>query len=103
MLFSSKNIPQLDRYSMQERHQILSIAGEKLTTPEKLIINIIKLCVLIPPFIMFARLEGLMLLLPIILLIAAYLLVMRPCNLFFQKKHITNAIAQFEKHSNKIE
>lgn len=103
MIFSSKNIAQLDKYSIQERSEILAIAGEKLTTPEKLIVNLIKLCVLIPPFIMFARLEGAILILPIILLIASYLLVMRPCNLFFQKKHITNAIVQFEKNTNQIE
>lgn len=97
MIFSSKNISQLDKYSMQDRQEILSIAGSKLSTPEKLILNIIKLCVLIPPFIMFARLEGLMLAMPIVLLIAAYLLIMRPSRLYFQKKHIAKAIIQFDK------
>lgn len=97
MIFSSKNIPQLANYSFKEKHQILQIAGEKITTPQKLILNLIKLCVLVPPFIMFARYEGVMLILPGALLVGAYFLIMRPSTLYFQHKHIDKALLQFNQ------
>ena len=100
MIFSSNNIPELAEYSIKERQQILAIASGKLITPQKLILNIIKLCVLIPPFIMLARLDNWLLFLPLAFFLGGYFLIMKPISMFFIKKHITKAITQFEKLKN---
>lgn len=100
IIFSSNNLSQLKDYSMKERQVILSMASDKLITPQKLVINIIKLLILIPPFIMVARLDSWMLFLPLIFVLAGYFLIMRPINLYFLKQHLSQAINQFERQKN---
>lgn len=82
---------------MQERQIILSMASDKLITPQKVVINIIKLLVLVPPFIMLARLDSWALFIPLIFVLVGYFLVMRPINLMFIRSHLPKAIALFER------
>lgn len=97
ILFSSNNISILSHYSLKERQQILSIANEKLITPQKLILNLIKLIILIPPFIMIARLDTWLLFVPLFFVLAGYFLLMRPISLYFLTKHLPKAIKDFER------
>ncbi len=97
-IFSSNDISVLQSYSLKERQQILALANQKLITPQKLVLNLIKLAILIPPFIMVARLDNWLLFLPLIFVLAGYFLVMRPISLLFAIKHLPKAIKDFERN-----
>lgn len=97
LYFSTNKIPELAEYNIQQRQAILAIAQSKLNAPEKLILNIIKLCLLIPPFLFIANLQGLALFTSIIIVLVAYFIVLRPVMLIFSQKHIATAIKQYEK------
>lgn len=97
ILFSSNNLPELGNYSLQDRQYILALASEKLITPQKLVLNIIKLLILIPPFIMLARLDSWWLFAPLCFVLIGYFLIMRPISLYFIKQHLPAAIKKFEK------
>lgn len=101
IILSSNNLPELSNYSVKQRQSILAIASEKLITPQKLILNIIKLFVLFPPFIILARLDSWLLFLPLGFVLIGYFLVMRPISLYFLRKHLPKAIKQFEKSEEK--
>lgn len=100
IIFSSNNLPELQQYSVKERQQILAIASNKLVTPQKLILNLIKLFILIPPFIMIARLDTWLLFIPLIFVLVGYFVLMRPISLYFLRAHLPNAIKQFTSNQN---
>lgn len=93
--FSSANIRELDRFSVREKRQIIELAVNQLQAPEKLLLNIIKLFILIPPFILLARIDSWWSLLPIILFLSGYFIFVRPITLWFAVKHIDTAIKKF--------
>lgn len=97
IIFSSNNIAELREFSIKERQIILALASNKLITPEKLVINIIKLMVLLPPFFMLVKLDSWQMFIPLIFVLIGYFLVMRPINLYFLNKHIPKAIEQFQR------
>lgn len=53
--FSTKHIPELQDVPLTERIQLLETASTKLTIPEKTLLNILKLCVIAPFFILLLR------------------------------------------------
>ena len=59
LYLASNKIPALSEYNIQQRQAILAIAQTKLSAPQKFILNIIKLFLLIPPFFFIANLQGL--------------------------------------------
>jgi hypothetical protein len=95
--FSSNKIPALHDFSLHQRQAILALAQAKLSAPEKFILNIIKLSLLIPPFLFIANLQGFALAASIALVLIAYFLLLRPIMLFFAQKHLDKAIAQYQK------
>ncbi|GLX81324.1 DUF6170 family protein [Thalassotalea eurytherma] len=101
--FSTAQIKELAPYSLAERRKIIELANNKLQAPEKLAINLLKLLVLIPPFIALARIDSWWLMLPIFALLAGYFLVMRPVSFWFIDKHLAGAIKQFERSRDKTE
>ncbi|MBT1450690.1 hypothetical protein KJ365_07320 [Glaciecola sp. XM2] len=52
---STKNIPGLENKSLPERMDILEQAAKKMTVPEKTLLNIIKLLVIVPVFALLLR------------------------------------------------
>lgn len=52
---STKNIPQLKGLSVTERMAVLESAASKMTIPEKTLLNIIKLIVIVPIFALLLR------------------------------------------------
>jgi len=52
---STKNIPQLKGLSVTERMAVLESAAKKMTIPEKTLLNIIKLLVIVPTFTLVLR------------------------------------------------
>lgn len=95
--FSSNKIPALQDFSLHQRQAILILAQAKLSAPEKFILNIIKLLLLIPPFIFIANLQGLALAASIAVVLSAYFIILRPIMLFFSQKYLDKAIAQYKK------
>lgn len=55
LYFSTKRIPQLRDLSLQQRLDALRKAENKLTPPEKLILNLCKLAIIIPIFVFILR------------------------------------------------
>ncbi|MEP1447587.1 MAG: DUF6170 family protein [Paraglaciecola sp.] len=51
LYFSTKNIPQLQHLPLTERLAAIQIAQSKLIGPEKLLLNILKMLVVIPIFV----------------------------------------------------
>ena len=94
---SSNSITELDSFSIREKQMILRLAMEKMTVPQKLIINLLKLVLLIPPFLYLANLNLGMLAISMIIVTAAYVFVMRPVSLSFAVSHLPAAIKQFER------
>ena len=97
MYFSSNKIPALHSFSIHQRQAILTLAQAKLSAPEKLLLNVIKLLLLIPPFFFIANLQGFSMVVAIVIVLCAYFIVLRPIMLFFSLKHLDNAIAQYQK------
>lgn len=95
--FSSNKIPELADFNVQQRQAILALAQNKLAAPEKLILNIIKLFLLIPPFLFIANLQGIALIGSIAFVLIAYFIVLRPVMLLFSQKYLLAAIKQYKK------
>lgn len=53
--FSSRNIPGLAHLPLTERLAIIHQAQQKLTVPEKFCLNLLKLAILLPVFILIFR------------------------------------------------
>lgn len=95
--FSSNKIPALQEFSLYQRQAILTLAQAKFSAPEKFILNIIKLLLLLPPFLFIANLQGLALAASVVVVLSAYFLILRPIMLYFSAKHLDKAIAQYKK------
>ena len=88
MIFSTNQIKELDGFSVKERQEIIAQAMTKLTVPQKLVLNLIKLALLIPPFIYLAKQEWGILALTIVVSLLGYVLVMKPVAFQFMSKAI---------------
>jgi len=97
LYFSSNKIPALHAFNLHQRQAILTLAQAKLSAPEKFILNIIKLLLLLPPFIFITNLQGLAMLVSVAAVLVAYFLLLRPIMLFFSLKHLDKAIVQYQK------
>ncbi len=53
--FSTRNIPGLSGLPLAERMRLLERAAKKLTVPEKTLLNILKLLVIVPAFTLLLR------------------------------------------------
>ena len=84
-------------FNLQQRQAILALAQAKLSPPEKLILNIIKLMLLIPPFLFIANLQGVAIAASIVVVLVAYFIILRPIMLHFTLKHLNAAINQYKK------
>ena len=97
LYLASNKIPALSEYNIQQRQAILAIAQTKLSAPQKFILNIIKLFLLIPPFFFIANLQGLAVIAALIIVLCAYFIILRPVMLLFTQQHLASAIAQYKK------
>ncbi|REL34911.1 DUF6170 family protein [Thalassotalea euphylliae] len=88
LFFSSKDIPELADKNIQERNESIYKASLKLTVPQKLILNLIKLVLLVPPFIYLARQEWGTLLGVVVISSLCYVSVFRPISFTFMRKHL---------------
>lgn len=58
MFWNSRTLPELQQLNFRDRMAVLRRASDLLPTPKKLLLNIWKLCVLVPPFMLIARAES---------------------------------------------
>jgi len=86
--FSSKDIPKLANYSISERQALIAKAAKKLTPPEKLILNLIKLLIVVPMFLYMAWLSGWVVALPPIIGFISYVAIYRPVYLKIVSRHL---------------
>ncbi|MFT6899963.1 MAG: hypothetical protein ACJAXS_000115 [Colwellia sp.] len=96
-IFSTNKLPELESYTLGQRQQILTLAAAKLTAPEKFILNILKLIMLVPPFMFMAQLEGLLFVISLFSFLAVYFILLRPVSLIFTRKHLSDAIKKYNK------
>lgn len=90
LYLNSKNIPELAGLNFSQRMDILRRAADMLPVPTKIGLNIVKLLVLTPLFLLIARASGLDILWYALALVVLYPLVTRPltfllCRPFLQK------------------
>lgn len=95
LYFSTKQIPQLQDLSLTQRLEKLQQAERKLTGPEKLLLNILKLCVVIPVFVLILQLSHNWLAIVWALLITLlYPLIVKPVRYGLCVKYIPHAHRQ---------
>jgi hypothetical protein len=58
LYFSSKQIPTIQHLSLPQRLDALQAAQKKLTGPEKLLLNLLKLVILIPVFVLILQVSN---------------------------------------------
>lgn len=84
--FSSKDIPALAKAEVTERNHLVYQAQQKLSVPQKLVLNLLKLVLLIPPFLFLARQEWGILAVALFTSFAGYALLFRPVFFSFVNK-----------------
>jgi len=95
--FSSKNIPSLYHFDLKQKKILLQAAEKKLNTPQKLILNIVKLGILVPMFLYIVWLTSWEIVFPVIFAMFAYIFMYRPLFLFFLQNHLTETIKAYNK------
>jgi hypothetical protein len=78
LYFSSRAIPELAGLDLQQRMQVIRHAADQLPAPTKVILNIIKLLILTPLFLLIARSSGWEIVGYIVLLLISYPIITRP-------------------------
>jgi len=96
-IFSTNKLPELENFTLMQRQQILALAAAKLTAPEKFVLNILKLFMLVPPFLFLAQLDGIFFVFSLFGVLAIYFILLRPISLIFTRKYLCAAIKQFNK------
>ena len=88
--FTTRQIPALAGTNMQQRIALLRQASEKLTIPEKMLLNIAKLAVITPVFLLIAWYaeHGWIAATAIAAALPAYLLILRPMQLSLCAKYL---------------
>lgn len=84
---NSQNIPELKGLSFAQRMAVVRKAADNLPTPVKVGLNIIKLLILVPLFLLIARADGWMIAAYILLLLLAYPLITRPLTFALCQKN----------------
>ncbi len=89
LYFSTKQIPQLQSLSLTQRIKLLETATTQLTIPEKTLLNVLKLCVIAPFFILLLRVvNDWTSLLWACLILLLYPLVVRPIQFSMSAKYL---------------
>ncbi|RVT49198.1 hypothetical protein EMM73_00940 [Rheinheimera sediminis] len=91
MYFSSQNIPELKGLKFAQRMQVIRSATEQVATPQKLLLNLLKLAILIPLFLTIAQWHSWQSTLTIVVLLAAYPLLTRPLTFALCSPHLHQA------------
>lgn len=97
MFWNSCALPELQQLNFRDRMAVLRRAADQLPTPKKLLLNVWKLCVLIPPFLLIARAESLLQAAGLCLaLILLYPVLTRPLTFALVRPLLTQARQQLQ-------
>ena len=88
LIFSTKQIPALAELPLSERISRLQQAEIKMNVPEKLTLNLLKSCMLIPPFFYIANQKVLFSIIFVILSLISYFIIFLPIKFNFLKKYL---------------
>ncbi len=101
LYWNSRSLPELAELNFRDRMTVLRQATDQLPVPKKLILNVLKLIVLIPPFMAIARSSSILEACGwLVLLLAFYPLVTRPVTFALTKPLLRQARYQFDKQRN---
>lgn len=92
LIFSTNKIPTLAGLSLSERADKLRQALVKMTAPEKLTLNVLKLCMITPPFFFIANQEVLLSILFVILSLLSYFIIFLPIKFNFINKYLIEKV-----------
>lgn len=85
---NSQSIPELAGLNFSQRMQVIRQAADKLPVPTKITLNIIKLLVLVPLFLLIARADGWEIAGYVVLLVLVYPLITRPLTFALCRKQL---------------
>jgi hypothetical protein len=96
MYFGSHSIPELAGLKFAERMQVIRSATEQVPTPQKLMLNLLKLAILIPLFLVIAQWDSWQSTVTILVLLAAYPLLTRPLTFALCRPYLKQARAKLK-------
>lgn len=96
MHFSSHTISELQGLNFAERMQVVRKATDQLPTPKKLVLNLLKLAILVPLFMLIARYQNAADLLWIAVLLVAYPLLTRPLTFKLCRPYLRQSRSQLK-------
>lgn len=95
IIFNTKQIPALQALSLEQRFQQIAKATNRMTGPEKLLLNVIKLLIIVPAFVFLLRVtQDWTSLIWAFVILLAYPLVLRPVQLTLIQKYLKEPSAQ---------
>lgn len=95
---STKKIPGLEKKGLTERLALLEEAGKRLSVPQKTVLNVLKLLVLIPTFVLILRTsESFMSLAWALIILLLYPLFVKPIQYSLSARYLDEVIAQAKK------
>lgn len=95
LYFSSKQIPQLHGLSLTQRLDALQAAQKKLSGPEKLLLNVLKLVILTPVFVFILQVsQNWLALLWALLVCLLYPIIFKPIELGLCSKYLSQSNSQ---------
>lgn len=95
LYFSSKQIPQLHGLSLTQRLDALQGAQKKLSGPEKLLLNVLKLAILTPVFVLILQVsQNWLALLWALLVCLLYPIIIKPLELGLCSKYLSQSNSQ---------
>ncbi|WP_241737460.1 DUF6170 family protein [Neptunicella marina] len=95
LIFSSKQISSIQHLPLTTRIELLHKAVKHLTTPEKMLLNLFKLAILIPVFTLLLRVsQDWSALIWIALLLLCFPLLVKPLQYGLSEKYLSNILAR---------
>lgn len=91
MYFNSRSIPELAGLKFSERMQVIRSATDQVPTPQKLLLNLLKLAILIPLFLVIAQWHSWQSTVTILVLLFAYPVLTRPLAFALCRPHLQAA------------
>ncbi|MCM2679009.1 DUF6170 family protein [Echinimonas agarilytica] len=100
MYLSLNKVPALARFKPLDRVAILNLALKRLSAVEKVGLNLIKLAIIVPPFLALAQLAPWQAVIAIIFVLIGFGIVTRPIQISFAGPHWDKAIDEFNRNRN---
>lgn len=94
LYLNSRSIPELAGLSFPQRMAVIRKAADNLAVPTKISLNILKLLILVPLFLLIARANGWAIAGYILLLVVLYPLITRPVTFALCRKDFSRVRSQ---------